>query len=431
MKKNTGKLMGALLILVMLTGMLSLGAAAESAPSGTITVLSFTEYHAAVQAAIDAYTALNPNVTVNLEEYPYAEYNDAVTIKLGSQSQDFDVVMTDATMVSSYAYRGWISSMDAYFTQDEKALFASALVKTGAFEGQFMAPPLCNSCQALFYNKDLLDAAGIAYPSQNPAKRLTWEEIVTMSQQVMESLNDKTIYGLTFEQVDRPYQILPLPNSLGATAFGEDGLTVDGYLNSDNFKKAMQWYSDIHNVANISPKGTTAADSNGLFMAGKIVFLTGNIFNYNTFGKTEGLNWGYTAFPYFADGAAATPTDSWHVGLSSGSQNVPTAVDFIKYFTLGEGNSIFLETRGAFAATISALEKYSSDAKYDEFPLSIFRLASYEAQNTAFPRPSTLAYGEFETIIGSTFSDIRNGVDVTEALDSAVSQLDTQLTMYQ
>ncbi len=429
--KNGIKLLSVLLSLLLAACLCLTGAVAETTPGGTITVLSFTEYHAAVQAAIDAYMAVNPDVTVKLEEYPYSEYNDAVTIKLGSQSQDFDVIMTDATMVSAYTYKGWISSMDAYFTADEKAEFASALVKSSTYEGEFIAPPLCNSCQALFYNKDLLDAAGIEYPSTDPAQRLTWEQVVEISQQVMAVVDDSTIFGLTFEQVDRPYQILPLPNSLGADAFAEDGLTVDGYLNSEAFQTAMQWYSDIHNVAMISPKGTSPADSDGLFMAGKIVFLTGNIFNYNTFSKTEGLNWGYTAFPYFAGGTAATPTDSWHVGLCSGSQNVETAVDFIKYFTLGEGNSIFLETRGAFAANVASLEKYAIDEKYADFPMSIFQLASYEAQNTAYPRPATLAYGEFETIIGSTFSDIRNGVDVAEALNSAVMQLDTQMQMYQ
>ena len=103
----------------------------------------------------------------------------------------------------------------------------------------------------------------------------------------------------------------------------------------------------------------------------------------------------------------------------------------MKYLTLGDGNSIFLETRGAFAAKVDTLAKYETDEAYASFPLSIFRLASYEAQNTAYPRPSTVAYGEFETIIGSTFSDIRNGVDVTEALDSAVMQINTQLQMYE
>ena len=91
--------------------------------------------------------------------------------------------------------------------------------------------------------------------------------------------------------------VLAATPTLSGRCFSEDGMQVDGYLNSDAFKKAMQWYSDIHNVDMIAPKGTSASDSNGLFMAGKIVFLTGNVFNYNTFSKTEGLNWGYIPSP--------------------------------------------------------------------------------------------------------------------------------------
>ena len=210
--KHVGKLLSFVAALFLaLTAVC--GALAESTPSGTITVLSFTEYHEAVQAAIDAFMLANPDVTVKLEEYPFSEYNDAVTIKLGSQSQDFDVIMTDTTMVSAYAYKGWIDPVDEYFTEEEKSQFAPAMVKAGTFEGSFVAPPLCNSCQALFYNKDLFDAAGLEYPSEDPANRLTWEDVVEISKKIMAAVNDSTIFGLTFEQVDRPYQILPLPNS--------------------------------------------------------------------------------------------------------------------------------------------------------------------------------------------------------------------------
>jgi multiple sugar transport system substrate-binding protein len=407
------------------------GGSSQTEQSGSITVLSFSEYHDAVEASINAYMDANPNVTVKLEEYPYSQYSDAVEIKLGSQSSDFDVILTDATMVSSYAYKGWITSLDNYYSADEKNEFVSALVKSGTYDDQFYSPPLCNSCQVLWYNKDLLDAAEVSYPSEEPQERLTWEEVVDISEQVMRAANDDSIYGLTFEQVDRPYQILPLPNSMGAEAFAQDGMTVDGYLNSDSFAGAMQWYSDIHNVYKISPKGTSAADSVGLFTAGKIAFLTANIFDYATFDATENFNYGFTPFPMFQDKNAVSPTDSWHISLSSFSENKELAIDFIKYFTIGEGNDVFLETKGALAARLEILNSYESDEKYSEFPYTVFQLAAYEAKNTAYPRPSTLAYGEFESIITSTFSDIRNGSDVKEALDSAVSRLNTQMSMYQ
>lgn len=399
-------------------------------PSGTVTVLSFSEYHDSIQAAVDAYMKENQDVTVNLEEYPYSQYNDAVSIKLGSGSSDFDVVLTDATMVSNYAYKGWIAPVTQYFDDKEKSNFATALVKSGIYDGEFYSAPLCNSCQVLWYNKDLLDKAGVEYPSEDPQKRLTWEQVVEMSKKIMTASKDSSVYGLTFEQVDRPYQVLPLANSLGANAFSDDGITVDGNLNSDKFKTAMQWYSDIHNKFNIAPKGTGASDSVGLFTAGKIAFMCGNIFDYTTFAKTEDFNYGYTAFPSFSAGTPATPTDSWHVSLSKFSKNVDTAVDFIKYFTMGSGNDVFLDVKGAFAARTDILNSYTSDTKFSEFPKTVFKLAAYEAQKTAYPRPSTLAYGEFETIIGSTFSDVRNGTDVTKALDSAVDQLNAQLSMY-
>ena len=147
--KHAGKLLCFVAALILALSA-AFGALAESTPSGTITVLSFTEYHEAVQAAIDAFMLANPEVTIRLEEYPFSEYNDAVTIKLGSQSQDFDVIMTDTTMVSAYAYKGWIAPVDEYFTEEEKSQFAPAMVKAGTFEDSFVAPPLCNSCQALF-----------------------------------------------------------------------------------------------------------------------------------------------------------------------------------------------------------------------------------------------------------------------------------------
>ena len=69
--KHVGKLLSFVAALILaLTAVC--GALAESTPSGTITVLSFTEYHEAVQAAIDAFMLANPDVTVKLEEYPFS-----------------------------------------------------------------------------------------------------------------------------------------------------------------------------------------------------------------------------------------------------------------------------------------------------------------------------------------------------------------------
>ena len=64
--KHAGKLLCFVAALILALSA-AFGALAESTPSGTITVLSFTEYHEAVQAAIDAFMLANPEVTIRLE----------------------------------------------------------------------------------------------------------------------------------------------------------------------------------------------------------------------------------------------------------------------------------------------------------------------------------------------------------------------------
>ena len=398
--------------------------------SGTITFLTMAEYHDANVLAVEAFEEAYPNVKVEMEEYPFTQLFDVIEIKLGSQSSNFDVVLTDATMVSGYAYRGFICPIDDYFTEDEKAEFAPALVNSGTYQDQFYAPPIKNSCHVLFYNKTLLEQAGVELPSTDPNERLTWEEMVPMAQQVMDAANDPTVYGLTFEQISRAYQVLPLINSMGGEGIGEDGTTVEGFVNGQGFVDAMQWYSDIHNVDNIAPKGVAPAETVGLFASGKIAFLCANIFDYKTFDTTEGLEYGFAPFPYFEAGSAATPTDSFHIAVSNYSENKDIAAEFVRFFTLGGGNDAFCESRGEFSARIEKLSVYEEDAQYDEFPLSIFKLAAYEAQNTAYPRPKSLGYREWESVMNATFEDIRNGADVQESLDSAVASIDAKMLPY-
>ena len=214
--------------------------ASDGELAGSITFLSIAEYHNGNVQAVEAFKTEYPDIHVELEEYPFTQLFDVIEIKLGSQSSNFDVVLTDATMVSGYAYRGFIAPLDAYFTEEEKAVFAPALVDSGSYRDSFYAPPIKNSSHVLFYNKNLLDAAGLEYPSADPEKRLTWDEVVEMSEAIMAASGDPTVYGLTFEQISRPYQILPLVNSAKGEGIGPDGLTVDGYVNGPGFTKAMQ-----------------------------------------------------------------------------------------------------------------------------------------------------------------------------------------------
>lgn len=440
MKKKILSLQLVILLLLSLAGCGTKNAAEQNQGSskdgaeltGEITLVSLPDYHDSMMAVIQAFEEAYPGITVNCEEYPYAEIFDAIEVKLGSKSTDFDVLMVDAPVVGGYVYKGYIAPMDAYFSEEEIGQFTTALAQSSSCDGQFYAPPLKNSSMVLWYNKDLLDSADIPYPSEDPNERLTWEQIVDYSQKIMAANSDNpAIYGLTFQQLSRPYQILPLIESKGGKVFGDDALTTTGYLNSTATEEALQWYQDIHNRYGISPKGIAVSETTGQFQAGNIAFLVGNIYAFKQLEETEGLNYGYAPFPYFEGGVPATPTDSFHVGISNYSENKDLAALFVKYLTLGEGNDIFMDLQGEFAARINVLESYDSDEKYQAFPWSAMKLGAYEAINTAAPRPVSTGYREFEALVEPCFEDIRNGADVNESLTNAAKQIDEQLIAYQ
>jgi maltose-binding protein MalE len=62
--------------------------------------------------------------------------------------------------------------------------------------------------------------------------------------------------------------------------------------------------------------------------------------------------------------------------------------------------------------------------------MSYWKVAVEEATVNPQPRPLTPGYMEYQTILDEVFSDIRNGADVQEALNSAVARIDTEMAKY-
>ena len=141
-----------------------------------------------------------------------------------------------------------------------KAVWVDAAVVAGTYGDNFLAAPQNTSTQLLFYNRDLLAAAGITPPGVD--ERWTWEQVLEAAQAVTTA----EVWGFNWEQSSAIYQLQPLPVSLGGQAIGDDGFTVDGVINSDEWVQAFTFYGDAYNKHGVAPKGETPAAD--LFVAG-------------------------------------------------------------------------------------------------------------------------------------------------------------------
>ena len=361
---------------------------------------------------------------VNMELYAHSDYLEMLQVKLPSESDDYDVIGVDVPLVASYATKGWIAPMDSYFTDDEKAQFASSALDAGTWDGVFYCPAMNSSSQLLWYNTELLGEAGVEVPESSVENRLTWEQVVDMAKKTLEVVDPdgtKGIGGIAFEQVSRTYQMNQIPNSLGGKNIGDDGYTAQGVINDDAWIEGATWYQNLFKDG-IALQGFTADDTGSFFQAGKIVFLIGGTWTANNCKNEEMDTYGYAPVPAFEghEDQVGTPTGSWHFGIPVNAKNKDLAAEFIKYMSIGEGNELWLEANGDVPATIAGADKIMNDENAEEY----MKIAAYESSNTAVPRALTPGYTEYDTIIQNTWEDIKNGSDVTESLNNAAEKIE-------
>ena len=400
-----------------------------------------------VKKVIAAFEAENPDIKVELDTYPFRQLFETIEVRMKAQDANLDLISVDVPLVASYTIRGYLAPLDEYFTADDiKSTWLGASGKAGTYNAHFMAAPQNTSSQFMYINRKLFQDAGITPPkgfgpnqpidyqqiSDMASKdRWTWEQVIDAAKKLTKESDGKTdVWGFEFDQVSRLYQLQCLGESLGQPLLSPDGLKASGYLNSEKWAQAAQWYSDLFNKWKISPKNVAPGESPTLFSGGKVGIFAGGEWNVPRF-KEAGVDFLVAPFPYFAGGKPVTGTGSWHVGIAKSSQHKAEAAKFIKFLCASpKGSQIWFDAQGQVPATLALQTAIEQDAQYRSFPKDAYLLAIYEANNTAVNRPTTPGYLQVEDVFFSTFEDIRNGVNPKDALDGAVRRLDRGLAQF-
>ena len=424
------KLISLLLAVMMLASMASFAAAEEEK---TLVFISQAAWKDQMQVLCDRYYE-ETGVKIVLENYSFNDMINTIEVKIGTGSTDYDILFVDVPLVSSYARRGMLADLSPYFTEEDRAKLVTAAVEASTYEGKLYASPMANSSQVLYYNTKLLEDAGIdlaeleAYSTDN---RITYERLVEIAEQALKVLDpDGTqgMIGFDFQQVDRVYQMNQLPNSMGGVQVSEDGYSLDGVLNTEPWKKALTWYQEQVKKG-ICSRGITASELPNYFYSDKLLFMIGTTEMPVNFAKKEMDHWGCMPSPAFAgyEDKVATPTGSWHFGVSAYSKNTEEAAKFVKWLTCtDEATEMFYTLRNSFPAYNPLLEKLNaSDDTSKQMKISI-----YEAQNTAYPRALTPAFNEYSSVINSVWMDTRNGEDVEETIEWAIEEYAAQTIKY-
>ena len=382
--------------------------------------------------AIEDYKSVEPCVEIAVEEVPFGQLYEKISIVATSDDPP-DLLLYDGPFTQSYAEAGMLLPLDDYITEEHLDDILIATRSEHSYGGKLYSPGLEQSAMALFYNKDMTDAAGIN-PPQELSEAWTWEEAVEAFRKIQdEGIAEWGVAPSAFGDGTPgfAYRDLIMARSMGdpdapmdSSAYrtywsiSEDGCTTDGYLNTPEAIEGLEFYARMFNEWEITPKvgipnalldGTAAFGLEPPFVAGVLE-------------ANADFEWGIAPLPYF--NTPFTHTGSVTIGVSAKTKHPDAAAAFVMFATNPEQSKKYSDNYKSLPVRQSILDQQTF---FDEYPQSIFADSLAESGQ---PRPPTPAFTQYEQIVTTALGDIALGADAQETMDRAVAELDPILARY-
>lgn len=281
------------------------------------------------QDVADLYEAENPNVTINIETYPYDEMHDQLQTALvaGTGAPDIaDVEISRFSVFTRGARVGFVPLND-YLTDDQLSnLNASSALDPWTWDGVRYGIGNELNPGAIYYRWDLMEEVGIELPID------TWEDFTEAGRRYVEETGN---YFLSVPNVTWGWWWMIAQAEGGF--FDESG---DANFDNEFGQRVLQMFYDwvyVDEIATLAPAGEynspgqyAALDAGDFAVTMGAPWFQG--FMKDNLEDTEGL-WEMHPFPIYEDGRGAR-TGQWGgtgTVITEQSDHPDIAWDFIQF----------------------------------------------------------------------------------------------------
>lgn len=335
-----------------------------------------------------------------------------------------DVLTVDGPNISAYAANGIIQPL-ADLTEEEEKEYLPSIIEQGTVDDELYALGVMESSVGFYYNKDIIEEAGIEIPDADHP--WTWSEFLEILEKLKPVMEEKNGYPLdmSFPVGETSiYYYAPFVWSGGGELVSEDGLTVDGYFNSEQTASAMEYFRTI-----VENEYMSEAPIDHLFESGRAAFKFDGAWEVNTvYTSYPDINLGVA--PYIVsdnwDGETYTPTGSWAFAASTEAEDIEGATELVKWMSGVDSGIRIWEMTKNFPSTYKAFESIDVFQTDENYNFLYNQLSTY-----GHPRPKTPVYPQVSTCFQEVLeSTALSGKDVNEELEKAVERIDSKLERY-
>ncbi|MCK9524915.1 MAG: sugar ABC transporter substrate-binding protein [Limnochordia bacterium] len=294
---------------------------------------------------IEAFEAAYPHIKIETQHAPWGSYFDRIQTQMAGGTAP-DVMFLNN--IPSYAARGALMPLNDLIEKNNFDLSAyyQELLLPFTYQGQLHGLPRDNDTTILYYNQDLFDAAGVAYPDDT----WTWDDLLEAAKAltVRDERGRVTQYGVVLES--NKYTIFIHQN--GGELF-DDYMNPSQYLgDSPETIEAMQFMGDLINKHGVAPSFAQMlqlGNSTELFASGLVAMAMTNAARVPTFQQSD-FSWGIAPLPMGPSGTRANTMSGAGYVMSSNTKHPEEAWTFLSFLGGEGGHTIFASSGVAVPA---------------------------------------------------------------------------------
>ena len=288
------KMLSVLLAAMMLLSLLAVPALAEDQGLTVVTWDATTTAYLTAQK--EAFEASHPGVTIEYVDCESGnEYGVKVSTMLAGGDTSDVIMLKENDQVVQWQASGFAAPLTDYIGSYDMSGFVG-IEKNYAIDGVQYGIPFRSDFWVLFYNKDLFDAAGVEYPTND----MTWDQYAELAKKLTDK--EKDIYGTHYHTW--------LSTVANWAVCGTDYTLADG--NYDNLLYFYKLYQDLEDYGacmSFADLKASGLKYGAAFENGNIAMMPMGYWQVSTFindikAGTASLNWGIVAVPH-AEGVAA------------------------------------------------------------------------------------------------------------------------------
>ena len=408
------------------------------------------------KSAMSAYQAIHPNVSFKYRTLRFDEYEDEL-IRAFAEGNGPDIFSLHNTWIGKYEdlilplptsltipyseVRGTVKKETVVTLKEEPTLSMRAL-KTNFLDvvaedvvrsyqpnpkkeaaDVIFGLPLSVDTLALFYNKDLFNAASIAQP---PLTWTTFQEDVQKltSLSAADSITQSGAALGTAENIERSFDILSVLMMQNGTDMTSDrGTATFGTPDAEKTlpgADAVRFYTDFANpLKAVYSWNKDQPSSFDAFTSGKTAMFLGYSYHLPLIrARAPKLNVGIASLPQISEGRTVNFANYWVETVAKSTKSSNWAWDFIQFATKEAQAKTYLEKAQKPPALRSLIE-----SQLESEDLSIFASQLLTAKSWYKGDDVQVAEAAFTELINDTLS----GIEIQDAIRTAQNKVNETL----